>query len=160
MNVLCFIFCFVVLFSLFFFWDYIDMAGLEICYVDQAGLKHTEICLCLPNAGIKGMCHHVQIFKNILLIILKFGFWFFVLLYCCFETGSHVSCPWTCYVAEDDLELVILPPPPSKCWDYRLVPHWVLCGTGDWTQGFMHANQILYQLNYIPSLVINLSFHR
>ena len=32
---------------------------IELALVDQAGLELTEICcLCLPNAGIKGVRHH------------------------------------------------------------------------------------------------------
>lgn len=35
----------------------VALAGLELT-VDQTGLEITEICLSLPSAEIKGMCHH------------------------------------------------------------------------------------------------------
>lgn len=48
----------------------------------------------------------------------------------------------SCCIAENDLELLILLPPPTECWDYRAIPpHEVSTGL-DQTQGFrqgMHS---------------------
>jgi hypothetical protein len=52
-------------------------------------------CVCVPNTAI---------FKI-----------FLFTYFCFFETGSH-------YVAETGLDLMILLPPPPKCWDYKCVP--------------------------------------
>lgn len=55
----------------------------------------------------------------------------------CYEAGSHV--------VKDDLELVILlPPPPS------VGHHTWRCGSGDQTQGFVYVRQSLWQLAIAP----------
>lgn len=47
-----------------------------------------------------------------------------------FETG-----PQTAYIAEDSLELPILPPSPAECRDYRrAAPPLILCGAWFGTQ--------------------------
>ena len=36
--------------------------------VDQAGFKLSSTCLCLPSAGIKGVCHHLLAIHGILFL--------------------------------------------------------------------------------------------
>jgi hypothetical protein len=65
--------CFVFVFGLFcFVWDRVSLysPGLPGTHsVDQAGLGTQKFaCLCLPSAGIKGVCHHawhIHIFLNL-----------------------------------------------------------------------------------------------
>lgn len=55
-------------------------------------------------------------------------------------------------VTKDNLELLIPMPLLSRCRHYWCAPpHPVLCSTGDGTQGFLGARQVLYRLSYIPS---------
>lgn len=63
----------------------------------------------------------------------------------------RVSCipswPKAHFAAEDDVEHLILQPPPPKWWDCRSVPiRGSLYSAGDGTQDFLHAKQALYQL--------------
>jgi hypothetical protein len=52
-------FCFV-----FVFRDRVSLCSLGCLgthSVDQAGLELKSACLCLPSAGIKGVCHHARL---------------------------------------------------------------------------------------------------
>lgn len=52
---------------------------------------------------------------------------------------------------QPDLKLLIFLSLLSECWDYRCDITLDLCDPGDWIQDFVHANQVLLELNYIPS---------
>jgi hypothetical protein len=55
---------------------------------------------------------------------------YFILFY--FNISCTPGWPQTFQVAKDGFELLILLPPPFKCWDYRCVPSYpVLTGAGD-----------------------------
>lgn len=65
--------------------------------------------------------------------------------------------PWSCFVAEGDIELRILLLPVSECWYFRhLVLTFGLGSAGDWTRNFIHARWTLYQLSYtsLPSHIL------
>jgi hypothetical protein len=58
---------------------------------------------------------------------------------------------------EDDLELLILLPPPPECWDSSTSHHTGLYSSWAYTQGFgfsplTHASWVLYPLHYSLSL--------
>lgn len=53
------------------------------------------------------------------------GIFLFILVYCCFETGSHVVQTPTHCRAEDDLD-PHPPAPPSTCWGWHAAWHVVV----------------------------------
>ena len=67
------------------------------------------------------------------------------------ETISYIPCwPQIHFVAEDDLELLLLLSPPMRC-DYEYVPQYqlsVVLGI----EAFVHTGQIFQHMNYIPIL--------
>ena len=78
---------------------------------------------------------------------------------------TQLSCspgwPLTHYVAEDDLELQILLPPPPNCWDHKHATNtqflsW--CEGETQTQSFPYDRQKLDQLSYIHKPERPLSF--
>ena len=100
-------------------------------------IQHTSVCVCVCVCAC--VCVRVRM----------------PMCVCTVVGVSSTGCwPWTCYVAQDDPELLILPPLPLQCWDYKHVPlHPALRGTGRLNSGlcgFVLARQVLYQ----PSLFI------
>lgn len=59
----------------------------------------------------------------------------------CFALWWESCSPGYPLRSKNDLEIIILLPPPSRCWDYRHV--WFYIGAGDQIQSLMHTRQAI-----------------